>query len=1200
MEHNPEAEAFGPNSWLVDEMYQQYLENPASVGEQWRDFFEDYRPVTPAPPRREVTEEPVPSTPSPQAPEQGTAAPAAVTPTEAPEGAVPLRGVSARIVENMETSLGVPTATSVRTIPAKLLEENRRIINRYLARKRGGKVSFTHLIGYAVLRALEARPSMKAGYAAVDGKPHLVQRKHINLGLAVDIEKADGRVLYVPNIKQADELDFAGFWASYEDLIKKVRSNKLAPEDFAGTHVTITNPGTIGTNLSVPRLMEGQGLIVGVGSIQYPPEYEAADPRALAQFGVSKVITMTSTYDHRVIQGAESGEFLAYIHQLLLGGDRFYEDIFASLKVPYEPVGWSRDVATVDDPNVLAEKQARVIQLINMYRVRGHLLADLNPIAYEVLSNPELDLAHYGLTVWDLDREFLTDGLLDEPRMSLRKIIDTLRDAYCSSVGIEYMHISDPARKNWVRSKAEGKPEDISPADKRRVLDKLNAAEAFERFLHSKYTGQKRFSLEGAESVIPMLDALLEDAANNGLLETVIGMAHRGRLNVLANIVGKGFHEIFAEFEGAMDPDSVQGQGDVKYHLGMTGRFTARSGEELGVVMAPNPSHLEAVDPVVEGMVRAKHDMLGIGHHGKVLPVLLHGDAAFAGQGVVAETLQLSEVNGYRTGGTIHVVINNQIGFTTSPRNARSTQYATDVAKILQAPILHVNGDDPEACVRATHWAFQYRQEFGTDIFIDLVCYRRYGHNEGDEPAYTQPLMYSKIEDRRSVRKLYLESLLNRGDLTVEEAEQSFEDFRSRLQHAFEETKSADLEPVRAQPPPAPAGVLPAVETGVESGRLEHIWDVVTSFPEGFEPHPKLRKQIEKRRGLLSGDAVDWAGGEALAFGSLLIEGIRVRLSGQDSRRGTFSQRHSVYVDHRTEEEYVPLAHLSEDQAPFRSLDSILSEFAVMGFEYGYSIANGDALVCWEAQFGDFVNGAQVIVDQFVAAGEDKWKQASGLVLLLPHGYEGQGPEHSSARLERFLTLAAEDNMQVVQPTTAAQYFHVLRRQMVRSIRKPLIVMTPKSLLRAKASASAAAEFTSGSFRETLDDPTFADADRSKVERVVICTGKVAYSLMQARDEREAPVAVVRVEQIYPFPYEQLKEIFALYPGADEIVWVQEEPANMGAWHFIHLNLSERLDQNRTLSVVSRHESGSPAAGSASIHGQENEDLLNAALKPRS
>ncbi|MFP5297818.1 MAG: multifunctional oxoglutarate decarboxylase/oxoglutarate dehydrogenase thiamine pyrophosphate-binding subunit/dihydrolipoyllysine-residue succinyltransferase subunit [Actinomycetota bacterium] len=1197
MDKSIEQDPFGPNSWLVDEMFQRYLENPKSVGEQWQEFFEDYQPGTPAPPDRSLRSEKPVVTPLPAA--EAPARPAAPSPepTSVPEDAVPLRGVAARIVENMEVSLSVPTATSVRTIPAKLLEENRRIINRHLARKRGGKVSFTHLIGFAVLRALDARPSMKASYAVVDGKPHLVQNKHINLGLAVDVEKEGGRVLYVPNIKNADELDFAGFWASYEDLIKKVRGNKLAPEDFSGTNVTITNPGMIGTNLSVPRLMSGQGLIVGVGSIQYPPEYEAADPRSLARIGVSKVITMTSTYDHRVIQGAESGEFLSYVHQLLLGGDRFYDEIFASLKIPYEPVKWSRDVAAVDDEEALLEKQSKVIQLINMYRVRGHLLADLNPIAYEVLSYPELDLAHYGLTVWDLDREFLSDGLLGERKMPLRKIIDTLRDAYCGSIGIEYMHMSDIARKNWVREKAESRPQELSPADKKHILNKLNAAEAFERFLHSKYTGQKRFSLEGAESVIPMLDSLLDDAANAGLLETVIGMAHRGRLNVLANIVGKSFAEIFSEFEGHVDPDSVQGTGDVKYHLGMTGRFLARTGEELAVVMAPNPSHLEAVDPVVEGMVRAKHDMLGTGHHGKVMPVLLHGDAAFAGQGVVAETLQLSEVNGYRTGGTIHIVINNQIGFTTSPRQARSTQYATDIAKTIQAPIFHVNGDDPEACVRAMRWAFEYRQEFGTDVFIDLVCYRRHGHNEGDEPAYTQPLMYSKIEERRSVRKLYLEALLNKGDLTVEEAEQSFEDFRARLQQAFEETKNVETEAVRAAPPPAPVGVLPPVETGVERERLEHIWEAITTFPDGFEPHPKLRKQIEKRTAMLANDSVDWAGGESLAFGSLLMEGIRVRLSGQDSRRGTFSQRHSVYIDHRTEDEFVPLNHLSDDQAPFRSLDSILSEFAVMGFEYGYSIANGDALVCWEAQFGDFVNGAQVIIDQFVAAGEDKWKQASGLVLLLPHGFEGQGPEHSSARLERFLTLSAEDNMQVAQPTTAAQYFHLLRRQMHRSIRKPLVVMTPKSLLRAKASASAAAEFESGHFRETLDDPRFAEGrDRASVRRVLLCTGKIAFSLMEAAEERKSPTAVVRVEQLYPFPYEQLMDIMEGYPNAREIVWVQEEPANMGAWQFIHFQLVEKLPEGRSLAVVSRHESGSPAAGSASIHAQEHEDLLTAAL----
>ncbi|MGH2755901.1 MAG: multifunctional oxoglutarate decarboxylase/oxoglutarate dehydrogenase thiamine pyrophosphate-binding subunit/dihydrolipoyllysine-residue succinyltransferase subunit [Actinomycetota bacterium] len=1203
LEKSIEPEEFGPNSWLVDDMYQQYQENPASVGEQWREFFADYHPNSPAPrPRAESGEAPARADGAARAETPPIAAvPAKAAPsrpTELPEGAVPLRGVSARIAENMEASLSVPTATSVRSIPAKLLEENRRIINRYLAQRRGGKVSFTHLIGFAIVRGLEARPAMKASFIESGGEPYLVQNKQVNFGLAVDIEKKDGsRVLYVPNIKDAQDLDFAGFWGCYEDLIKKVRANKLTPEDFAGTTVTLTNPGTVGTALSVPRLMKAQGLIVGTGAIQYPPEYEAADPRSLAEIAVSKVITITSTYDHRVIQGAESGEFLNYIHQLLLGTDRFYDEIFASLKIPYEPVRWSRDVSSMDNVDLALEKQSRVIQLINMYRVRGHLLAELNPIAYEVLSYPELDLSHYGLTVWDLDREFLTDGLLGEHKMSLREIIDTLRDAYCGTVGIEYMHISEVEQKNWIRERAETKPEPLTRDDKKHVLDRLNAAEAFERFLHSKYPGNKRFSLEGAESVIPMLDAVLEDAANDGLLEAVIGMSHRGRLNVLANIVGKPLSGIFKEFEGSIDPESVQGSGDVKYHLGMTGRFEARSGEALGVVLASNPSHLEAVDPVVVGMARAKQDLLGVGFHGKVLPILLHGDAAFAGQGVVAETLQLSEVNGYRAGGTIHIVVNNQIGFTTPPKFGRSTTYATDIAKMIQAPILHVNGDDPEACVGVIHLAFQYRQEFGKDIVIDLVCFRRHGHNEGDEPAYTQPLMYSKIEERRTVRKLYLESLLNTGQLTVEEAEQSFEDFRQLLHGAFEETRSTVQKQEAIDVLPRPSEDLePLVETGVERSRLEHIHKTMTTFPEGFEPHPKLKRQVEKRQGILQNDAVDWAAGEALAFGSLLLEGFRVRLAGQDARRGTFSQRHSVFIDYRTEEEYAPLQNLGPDQASFRSLDSILSEFAVMGFEYGYSIANGDALVCWEGQFGDFVNGAQVVVDQFIAAGEDKWQQASGLVLLLPHGYEGQGPEHSSARLERFLTLSAEHNLQVAQPTTAAQYFHLLRRQMHRSVRKPLIVLTPKSLLRSKASASKTTEFESGPFRETLDDPSIQD--RAAVKRVVFCSGKIAYPLLEARDEEKKPVAIVRLEQLYPFPASQLEDILSSYPNADEVTWVQDEPENMGAWAFVHSKMAAGgpTTDGHALTHVARHESASPATGSQKIHEQEQNELVEKAL----
>jgi 2-oxoglutarate dehydrogenase E1 component len=1107
---------------------------------------------------------------------------------------MPLRGVAARIAENMEASLAVPTATSVRTIPAKLLEENRRIVNRYLADRQGGKVSFTHLIGYAILKALEARPAMKASYAEVDGKPHVVQHKHVNFGLAVDVERGESRILIVPNIKQADELDFAGFWSAYEDLIRRVKTNELKPEDYAGTTMTLTNPGTVGTTQSVPRLVQGQGLIVGTGAIAYPTEYEAADPKMLARMGVSKLITVTSTYDHRVIQGAESGQFLALVHDLLQGAERFYDDIFASLRIPYQPVRWSRDYAPYEDEDSRLEKQSRVIRLINMYRVRGHLLAELNPIGWEILHHPELDLSHYGLTVWDLDREFVTDGLPGPRKQPLRQILDTLRDAYCRTIGVEYMHISDPQQKQWIQQRVESPPEDLDIEEKKHILDRLNAAEAFERFLHSKYPGNKRFSLEGAESLIAMLDALLEEAADDDQLEIVMGMSHRGRLNVLANTVGKPLKGIFREFEGSIDPDTVQGSGDVKYHLGMTGRFTSRRGNEIGIALASNPSHLEAVDPVVEGMARAKQDLLGEEADDKVLPVLLHGDAAFAGQGVVAETFNMSQLQGYRTGGTVHVVVNNLIGFTTAPHSGRSTTYATDIAKMVQAPIIHVNGDDPEACVRATRLAYAYRQEFKRDIVIDLICYRRYGHNEADEPAFTQPLMYAKIEERRSVRKLYTEQLLNCGDLSVEEAEKILDDFQNKLKQAFEETKHArSSEPVRASTPQL-IGVLPPVDTGVDDERLRLVHRTLTTFPQGFEPHPKLKRMIEKRTSILDEGRIDWAHGEALAFGSILLEGSDVRLSGQDSRRGTFSQRHAVIVDYRTAEEYVPLNHLQEGQGHFRCFDSLLSEFAVMGFEYGYSIGNGDALVCWEAQFGDFVNEAEVVIDQFIAAGEDKWDQQSGLVLLLPHGYEGQGPEHSSARLERFLTLCAEDNIQVAQPTTPAQYFHLLRRQLKRSVRKPLVVLTPKSLLRSPDARSDLQELTEGRFLETLDDHKLNDPE--SVERILLCTGKMAYALMEERDKRGANVAVVRLEQLYPFPGEQLFEIFERYPRATEIVWAQEEPENMGAWWFIYGKLKGTLPSRVTLSNVSRAESASPATGSAAVHQQEHEELMDKAL----
>ncbi len=1207
-----DRDAFGPNIWLVDEMYRRYVENPDEVGEAWREFFEDYDPGLKEP--RTKPEEPPSARPIREVRPPGGDGPAARArtapareteprrtearrqPAQA-EGSSPLTGVAARIAENMERSLGVPTATSVRTIPAKLLEENRRTINRHLAGGRGGKVSFTHLIGYAVLKALEARPAMKVSYTELDGKPAIVQHKHVNFGLAVDVERKGTRTLLVPNIKRADELDFAAFFAAYEALIRRVRNNELKPDDFQGTNVTLTNPGTVGTSLSVPRLMPEQGVIVGTGAIGYPIEYEGADPRTIARLGVSKTLTVTSTYDHRVIQGAESGEFLAKVHELLLGGDRFYDEVFASLGIPHEPVRWSRDHTALDGTDTELEKQSRVIQLINMYRVRGHLLADLNPLGSGVLAHPELDFARYGLTLWDLDREFITDGLPGPRRQPLRDILDTLRDSYCRRIGVEYMHISDPERKRWIQQRVEV-PEwraDLPIEDKRHILDRLIAAEAFERFLHTKYIGHRRYSIEGADAVIPMLDALYERAADEGYVEVVMGMSHRGRLNVLANILGKSFQDIFHDFEGDVDPDTVQGSGDVVYHVGMTGMFRSRAGNELRVIMASNPSHLESVDPVVEGMARAKQDMIGDGAYDKVLPVLLHGDASFAGQGVVAETFNMSDLVGYQTGGTVHIVVNNMIGFTTDPMAGRSSTYATDIAKMIQAPILHVNGDDPEACVKVVRLAYEYRKTFKKDIVIDFVCYRRHGHQEVDEPSFTQPLMYKKIEERRTVRKLYTEYLLNRGELTVQEAEEFLNTFQRRLDQAFEEIKESERAPhERTQPPPV-VGVGPPQPTGVPRERLEHIHRTVTTFPEGFDPHPKLKRLIERRRDMLDKDAIDWAAAEALSWGSLLLEGVAVRLSGEDSRRGTFNQRHAVYIDYETEEEYCPLANLAEDQAPFMAYDSLLSEFAALGFEYGYSVSNGDCLTMWEAQFGDFANGGQVIIDQYITSGEDKWGQHSGLVMLLPHGYEGQGPEHSSARIERYLTLCANGNMQVTQPTTAAQYFHLLRRQAHRSVKKPLVVFTPKSLLRSPQARSKTMDLTAGYFFETIDDP--AVADRDAVRKIVLCTGKVAYSLMQRRDERKDPsVAVVRLEQLYPFPEVQLAEIYASYPNAREVRWVQEEPENMGAWAFVHAQMHAHLPPNLELHHVCRPESPSPATGSKTIHELEQKDLLERAF----
>ncbi|MFZ9401801.1 MAG: multifunctional oxoglutarate decarboxylase/oxoglutarate dehydrogenase thiamine pyrophosphate-binding subunit/dihydrolipoyllysine-residue succinyltransferase subunit [Ilumatobacteraceae bacterium] len=1204
---------FGTNSWLVEEMYERFRDNPAAVSEQWREFFSDYKPAATTtsavggvaaaaatsngkkaagsngktddtlPVRR-----PVAITPT----QAATATPATLTPPGEPE---PIRGVGAAIAANMERSLSVPTATSVRQMPAKLLEVNRRVINGYRSRTGQSKISFTHVIGFAVVRALtDAVPNMKNAYVAdADGKPQLQRHTNVNLGLAVDVDKGNGqRTLVVPVLKGADTLDFMGFLAAYDEIIRKVRNNKLTIDDFQGANVSLTNPGTIGTNQSVPRLMVGQGVIVGVGSIDYPAEFQGSDERALNQLGVSKVVTITSTYDHRIIQGAESGLFLKYVSELLLGEHGFYEAIFRSLGVPYESVKWRTDTNDLEGVDLQAHKQMQVATLIRVHRVRGHLIADLDPLRWKAPRMPrELDPLTYGLTIWDLDREFATGGVGGVQRSTLGELLGVLRDAYCRTIGIEYMHIQNTDEQRWMQERVEGHRDEFEP-EPMVILERLNAAEAFERFLATKYVGTKRFGLEGAESAVPIMDMILNLAADHALDGAVIGMAHRGRLNVLANVVGKSLEHLFGEFEGHVDPDAVQGSGDVKYHLGATGKFQARSGALLPVELASNPSHLETVDPIVLGTVRAMQDQIDPPGAFSVLPLLVHGDAAFAGQGVVAECLAMSDTSGYRVGGTIHLIINNQIGFTTSPEYAHSSQYCSDVAKSVGAPIFHVNGDDPEACVRVAKLAFDYRQQFHKDVVIDMVCYRRHGHNEGDDPSYTQPLMYKAIAERRSVRKLYLETLVKRGVVTIEEAEKVLADYQGKLQAALDETRAHARAVTKVPPPPKPVGVLPHVATGVDREVLDHIFASLTRYPDGFTVHPKLLRQFESRTEMYVRDGeVDWGTAEALAFGSLVMEGTPVRLAGEDCRRGTFSHRHAVLVDYMNETKYAPLANLGAGAAKFFVYDSLLSEYAALGFEYGYSHANPAALVMWEAQFGDFVNGAQIIIDQYLVAAEDKWGQHNGLVLLLPHGMEGQGPEHSSARLERFLQLCAEDNIQVVYPTTSRQYFHMLRRQVRRDVRKPLVVMSPKQPLRMKESRSPVTELTQGSFEEVLDDPFVAD--RAAVRRVVLCSGKVAWDAMSERTKRGAAVAVVRVEQLYPFPEAQINDVLTRYPNAKEVLWLQEEPENMGAWQFVEHIIWRLKDRGYDLRHVARVESGSPATGSKAVHDQELADLMD-------
>jgi 2-oxoglutarate dehydrogenase E1 component len=1200
---------FGPNEWIVEDLYQRYLADPSSVDPAWHEFFADYQRAEPAPSGAATA--PAPPAPKPATkPEPKPAARPATKPAERPAPArdttvpdgelTPLRGVAGRIAQNMDQSLTIPTATSVRAVPAKLLADNRIVINNSLARGRGGKVSFTHLIGYAIVKALSVHPEMNRSYTVADGKPAAVSPEHVNLGLAIDLARPDGtRTLVVPNIKAAEVMDFRQFWQAYEDVVRRARRGELTLDDYAGTTLTLTNPGGLGTVHSLPRLMTGQGAIIGVGAIEYPAPYQGMSDETLADLAVSKIITLTSTYDHRVIQGAQSGEFLRQVHELLLGEDGFYDQIFTSMRIPYEPVRWTRDVRVGAEGQV--DKTARVIELIRAYRVRGHMMADTNPLEFEIRRHPDLDILEHDLTLWDLDRTFPVGGFAGKQRMKLREILGVLRDSYCRRTGVEYMHIQDPEERRWIADRVERRYEKAATESQKHILNRLNAAEAFETFLQTKYVGQKRFSLEGGESLIPLLDEVLQASAESKLDEVVLGMAHRGRLNVLANIVGKPYEQIFSEFEGHIDPRSTQGSGDVKYHLGMTGKFTTPDGEHATTVsVAANPSHLEAVDPVLEGIVRAKQDRLDLGLEGyTVLPLLVHGDAAFAGQGVVAETLNLSQLRGYRTGGTIHVVVNNQVGFTTAPDYARSSLYSTDVARMIQAPIFHVNGDDPEAVVRVARLAFQYRQEFHKDVVIDLICYRRRGHNEGDDPSMSNPQMYAIIDAKRSVRKLYTEELIGRGDITVDEAEEQLRDFQQQLEQVFKATRDTPGTPaprITAAPEPEPE---PEVNTAATVAAVRAVGEAHLALPDGFTPHKRVQQLLERRARMATGDGIDidWAFGEILAFGTLLADGVTVRLAGQDTRRGTFVQRHSVFVDSQTGAEFAPLIGLADGSARFFVYDSLLSEFAAMGFEYGYSVEDPEALVLWEAQFGDFANGAQSVIDEFIASGERKWGQRSSVTLLLPHGHEGQGPDHTSGQPERWLQLAAEDNLRIANPTTPANYFHLLRRQALSSKRKPLVVFTPKSLLRHKACVSAVEDFTSGTFQPVLNDTSVPDP--SAVTRVLLCTGKVYYDLARARSDRGlTDTAIVRLEQLYPLPVDEVRAALAAFPAASDVAWVQEEPANQGAWSFVALNLLEHLDGVR-LRRISRPAAAASAAGSTKVHELEQAALLEAAL-PRS
>ena len=1154
-------------------------------------------------------------------------------PTAAPaEGEVnALRGPAAMLAKAMEESRSIPTATSFRTLAVDTLDAKRKALNGVLQEK-GMKISFTHLIAWAIVKAAEEWRVMARAFSEQEGKPAVIEPGAINLGIAVDIERKGQRALMVPCIKGADTLDFSGFHSYYEELITKTRENSLTADDFKGTNITLTNPGGLGTVASVPRLMTGQGTIVACGSLAYPVEWAHIAPEKVKALGVSKVMTMTSTYDHRIIQGAESGSFLRRIEELLQGEDNFYEGVATDLEIDPSIVT-NAHPAAASAPGLAAapadatvapgvKPEADLLQavqaatsLLKAYRTHGHLAAQLDPLGSEAKGDPALEPENLNLTpelMSKIPAEILRIGVEGE---TLLDALPRMREAYCGPIAYQVEHLSSHQQRVWLREMIETgwhrKP--FEPEEKRALLERLIEVFGFERYLEKAYLGQKMFSIEGLDAVVPMLDELFEMAHTEGAHDVVIGMAHRGRLSVLAHNLGRPVESILAEFEGAKAIEAVKavaaiptgGTGDVKYHYGHNGVFKTRDGSEIGVRLYPNPSHLEFVDPVVVGATRASQttrENAKLEHDpAAAVPVLLHGDAAFPGQGVVAETFNLQSLPGYATGGTIHIIQNNQIGFTTDPEEGRSTPYAADMAKGFNVPIIHVNADDPEASVAAIRLAMAYRERWGRDVVIDLIGYRRYGHNETDEPAYTQPVMAAQIKGHPPVSQIYSESLVKDGIVGPDDVESRKDERQKGLKGAHEQLRIKIDAGEYEDPTAAGTGELdrtrsPSVETAVPEQKVRKLNEELIRVPDSFTIHRKLRKPLGKRLDAMDEGGIEFGHAEALAFASLLTEEVHIRLTGQDTERGTFSHRHLVLHDEKTGLRYAPIQNLDEAKAPFELHNSPLSETACLGFEYGYSAASPDSLILWEAQFGDFGNSAQVIIDSFIASAEAKWGQTSRLTLLLPHGYEGAGPEHSSARIERFIQLAAEGNIRLANPSTAAQYFHLLRRQAHIAKARPMVVFTPKGLLRLPRATSKLEDLTWGTFEFVLDDPKTPDR-KDEVERLVLCSGKIYYDIDAApkRDEAKG-VAVARVELLYPFAKEQLSELISTYPSLKEIVWIQEEPRNMGAWSVMQRRMPELLPEGVEMGYVGRPPRASPGEGYAVAHTKEQERIVLTAL----